>query len=662
MRRNWSGRIAVRLSRMRENGASLKVFFSGPHSARDRRQDLAMRRLHQGLQRSSAHRLCVLQLRFQPFFFYKRHHLSRLPSRKHRNTDFQFAVMAMETRLMRKRGRGSQAYLSLPTHSSRKRARVSRNQRRKLLPPTRLLDLPDEAISRIVAHIFPFRSVTPRTQSAFQTIIGLAYTSLHMYQLVRNQMKRSCQILDMTYSPRQTVTWSPFVPPVLNIYMVSIALEILGPILKIVCLPPIRNVQLCRDLGAAIAFRCPNLREMEITEGGSLTVPLAKYLLDHCSKLRKIMISYPGPELLTALGMEPLNGELEDISFLNLNPDYFNLIIKVLEKRGRCLRSFCLSFNFDARKSTELQHDIISNQIRLCLDSICINGRRYMPHLLFLKIILDVHGAWILLFLRKISKTFLSGSNINVVVFGLPVAIQPRQTDPMWAQQLSVNANFMFTKSSAHVRSIFERGVLQPRVLDISNEKSMLAIYRTSPRDMRMWWSFFMGFAKPYVRTVRVHRAFGHRNDFRNMCRCLTDLLSFSSKITTLEVSREMVAYSSVQEEHFMKMFDACTNIRVLHLSSPENHSLTHYPRVGNVRVINHIPAFLQLLTKKCPQLETLYFENAGKMGDLKDLSKLIRPIRKALSAVHSFETLGKFRNATTLKSQLVLWLSQCSP
>ena len=414
----------------------------------------------------------------------------------------------------------------------------------------------------------------------------------------------------------------------------------------------------------SVASNCAGLKEICFADDGAISREIAEELLYGKKQLRTIGICKPTCEMFRILTDGKLRCELEEVVILQLDPVLFPMLKDFFEKKGKFMKRFCVGFDFDEMKEVDSDERKLGVQhMRNCLDWFVNYGRRDLPFLEHLKLICNMRGGWFVTYMQRLVSKFCQNANVEIEVMGMPLVFPTLQDGMCEGYHRSISLLMMLRLPPNVLVNAYTDGVFRPRTIELNGNREHFLQYLHGGQEVRNCVATIVKRAESHLERLQVRFAFASGKGFRMICRCVSDVMSLAPNITTLELSREVVAYASTHEADFVKMLDTCKNLRVLHLNAPEKYlrAMCTAPRVGNGRFVRRVPQFLEMLREKCPKLECIYLEAAGRIGRMNDPRRMRGPVRTALKALEEFESESAGVDAGTVRAQLGVWLFECT-
>lgn len=526
-----------------------------------------------------------------------------------------------------------------------------------------MLDMPVGILRLILDHACSSETIQGRSFENVSDLLSVGRTCKILSDLASAQLENRIRVLDAMY-PADGDSPPVCIPSVCKPPALLQALRIVGRDLEVLRLPSFPKTSENRNILEEILALCPNLRELLLTDDGFITVWTADKTFSNKRRLRKITLCKPGSAVFFILTHGALSEALQDFSFLQFDLWTFELFEGFLARKGKYLKSLCLGFEFDNSKIPPGEYrDRCDTYMGKCLAYFWKEGRTVMPRLEFLKLKFNVMGNWLDDYLRRLFAAFGSHTSVEVEIMDIKVSLVPPSFDgPYFGKHFCLNLGLCLGSPFPLLAKAFEDGLMAPHTLLISRCRALSIQYNFSRELGYKYISGVMTLADPFARKLVVRQSLDDVNEFRTICQCVTDIMSLSSNIRSLEISREIIGHSSSSEARFLSMLEVLKNIQMFLLNAPENYDedMKGDMSMGNARIIEGLPVFLDMVRKTCPNLKCIYFERAGASGCNGEKKLPAIAIRTAIEKVQELETLDSDFDASTLKAQLSEWQEEC--
>lgn len=530
-------------------------------------------------------------------------------------------------------------------HTSRRPRAQSPPRKRRRTLKTALLDLPDELIYKIARHLTGARLRT-RALSTTKAALAFAQTCKRVNALVGEAVRGSTRSVDAVFPGRPDGP-DVIAPPGMarHLRLLSCMLQ---ASLKEIRIPRIENLH---DVLEKVAL-CTGLERLAFVDEESVGRSVSRRLLLGKPNLRAIEVTEPGSHMLAAVRE---NKSATDVSLLGVRSVQFGLVKRFLRMSGRRLTRFCIGCNGDEVRFRNTEAVSAAKSLLNYLGSF---AKRDMPNISYVRVVCNLAGSWFLAYMQRLVGLLCPTSDVEIVVMGMPLVF-PTMRDGMSESYHRSISLLMIARLPANiVMHAYTDGIFRPDTVELNGHRDHLLQYLRGGEDVKNSVAAIVRRAKPHLRRLQIHFTCGSMQAFRLVARCISEILTLAPGISELELSREVIVYGVRGDSCWEDALKLMGRVKVLHLNAPEKYvRVTRLPRVGNGRMVREVGHFLEMIAKYCPNLESVYFEDAGDLcSSRKGHGRMSKPIRAALDGIDLFESRLPRVDASSLRSQLLTW------
>lgn len=150
-------------------------------------------------------------------------------------------------------------------------------------------------------------------------------------------------------------------------------------------------------------------------------------------------------------------------------------------------------------------------------------------------------------------------------------------------------------------------------------------------------FSALLSDSRSHIRSLRVAFAPSHFRVFRSACRYIMATLRTAPHIECLEISREMLAYATMDYFVLGKLIEECKGIRVIRIVSAVDAE-ERGPGRERWLFLSVLPRLCGMLARRCDALEVLCLRDVADVEEGRMLPNMRQFVRQGLKAISRLE------------------------